>query len=128
MGKLDQLHHSKRMFTIRTDDGQDLRGVLANDDTAVDSLAPLFGQRAQVAGIAKFRASGTLWLIEADAVAPAAPGASPLSKAPKPLFPALDARSLHKSQGPKSGVAAVFGRWPGDETDSEIEDLLAENS
>jgi hypothetical protein len=53
---------------------------------------------------------------------------SVLSMEPKPLFPTLDTRALHRSQGPKSGVAAVFGRWPGDESDEEVEALLAEMS
>jgi hypothetical protein len=66
--------------------------------------------------------------IEADAIEAAADGPSVLSRVPSPLFPALDLRSLHKPQGPRSGVAAVMGRWPGDETDEETEALLAELS
>ncbi len=34
-------------------------------------------------------------------------------------------RELHKRQGPRSGVAAIIGRWPGDETDEEIDKALA---
>jgi hypothetical protein len=66
--------------------------------------------------------------IEAEAISPADEGLSVLSVAPKPLFSMLDTRALHRPQGPKSGIAAVFGRWPGDESDEEIGALLAETS
>ncbi len=128
VGKLDLLHHSKRMFTVRTDDGKDLRGAFVNDDVSLESLGQLFGQRACVSGVAKFRPSGDVLLIEAETITAAADGLAVLSTSPKPLLPALDVRGLHRSQGAKSGVVAVFGRWPGDESDEEIETLLAEMS
>ncbi len=128
VGKLDQLHHSKRMFTIRTDDGNDLKGLLATDDISVESLGQLFGQRAQVSGTVKFKASSAPLLIEAEMITAADSGPSVLSKIPRPLFPSLDHRALHKAQGPRSGVAAIFGQWPGEETDEEVEALLAELS
>lgn len=128
VGKLDQLHHSKRMFTIRTDDGNDLRGMVATDDVSLESLGHLFGQRAQVSGTVKFKASGAPLLVDAESVVAADDGPSVLSKAPRPLFSALDVRALHRSQGPRSGIAAVFGQCPGDEADEEVEALLADTS
>lgn len=128
VGKLDQLHHSRRRFTIQTDDGNDLRGVLAADYVSLDSLGSLFGQRTQVSGTVKFKPSGAPLLIEADSVVAAKDGPSVLSKTPKPLFSALDLRALHQPQGPRSGVSVVFGQWPGDETDEEVEALLADIS
>jgi hypothetical protein len=47
VGKLDQLHHSRRMFTLRTDDGKDVRG-LAGDSVRLEDLGALFGHRASV--------------------------------------------------------------------------------
>jgi hypothetical protein len=40
----------------------------------------------------------------------------------------LDRRALHRPQGPDSGVNAIIGRWPGDESDEEIIALLEELS
>jgi len=40
----------------------------------------------------------------------------------------FDRASLHKPQGPDSGINAVIGKWPGDETDEEINALLEELS
>jgi hypothetical protein len=40
----------------------------------------------------------------------------------------FDPRILHQPQGPDSGLNAVMGKWPGDETDEEILALLEELS
>jgi hypothetical protein len=127
VGKLDQLHHSKRMFTLRTDDGKDVRG-LAGDDVRVDDLGALFGQRARISGVARFRASGETLMVEADLIDAESGTSSVFSRAPKPLLPVTDTRALSRPQGPRSGVAAIFGRWPGDETDEEVQALLDELS
>lgn len=47
---------------------------------------------------------------------------------PTPLGVDIDIQTLHQPQGPKSGVSAFFGKWPGDETDEEIDSLLKELS
>jgi hypothetical protein len=40
----------------------------------------------------------------------------------------FDYSTLHKPQGPDSGINAVIGKWPGDETDEQIQALLEELS
>ncbi|HEY2292673.1 MAG TPA: hypothetical protein VGM86_18385 [Thermoanaerobaculia bacterium] len=40
----------------------------------------------------------------------------------------FDRSVLHQPQGPDSGLNAVMGKWPGDETDEEILALLEEMS
>jgi hypothetical protein len=128
VGKIEMLHHSKRMFTVRVDDGKEVRGVVVNEAVASEDLGRLFGQRARVSGLAKFRPSGEALLIEADGIESDDAAGGLLSRAPKALFQALDMRGLHRPQGARSGVAAVMGRWPGDESDEEVEALLAELS
>jgi hypothetical protein len=32
--------------------------------------------------------------------------------------------AVAKLQGPRSGMAAIMGRWPGDETEKEIHEAL----
>ena len=127
VGKLDQLHHSKRMFTLRTDDGKDVRGM-AGDDVRLDELGALFGQRARISGTARFRASGDTLMVEADLIEAESGASSVFSRAPRPLLPLTDTRSLSRPQGSRSGVAAIFGRWPGDETDEEVQAMLDELS
>jgi hypothetical protein len=38
----------------------------------------------------------------------------------------LTAKELHQSQDSRSGMAAIIGKWPGDETDGEIREALNE--
>ncbi len=40
----------------------------------------------------------------------------------------FDPNILHQPQGPDSGLNAVMGKWPGDESDEEILALLEEMS
>jgi hypothetical protein len=46
----------------------------------------------------------------------------------RPLVGKLDLKALHQPQGPDSGINAIIGKWPGDETDEEILALLEEMS
>jgi hypothetical protein len=45
-----------------------------------------------------------------------------------PIVGRLDRASLYKPQGPDSGINAIIGKWPGDESDEEILALLEELS
>jgi hypothetical protein len=40
----------------------------------------------------------------------------------------MDLQALHQPQGPDSGLNAVMGKWPGDESEEEILALLEELS
>jgi hypothetical protein len=47
-----------------------------------------------------------------------------LSQVPLPVAGKLDERALRVPQGPRSGVAAIFDQWPGEESDEQIEKAL----
>ena len=126
-GKIDVIRHSDRAFTLILESGEPIRGVLAEGDPHL--LTEHFGKVAVVSGVAHFRPSGTLLRIDADALD--AGGERDLalwSAKPQPLFAELDARDLHRPQGPRSGINAIVGKWPGDETDEEVSALLEEIS
>ncbi|MBL9020584.1 MAG: hypothetical protein JNL21_00230 [Myxococcales bacterium] len=127
VGKLDALRHSDRMFTLVLDDGRVVRGVVT-PSVDLEVLGTLWGKRARVAGLSKFRPSGAVLRIEAESVIEAAGDLSLFTSMPRPLLGDLDMRSLHQPQGPRSGLAAIVGKWPGDESDEEIAELLAELS
>lgn len=46
----------------------------------------------------------------------------------KVLVRKFDRRALHQPQGPDSGINAIIGKWPGDESEEEILALLEEMS
>jgi len=126
-GKLDLLRHTSRMFTLVLEDGAAVRGVLGGD-VDLDRVGHLWGKNARISGAAKFRPSGAVLRIEADDVHPAEGDFSVWSKSPRPLLGELDTRTLHREQGPRSGVSALFGKWPGHETEEEFLRALAEVS
>jgi len=127
VGKLDALRHGDRMFTLVLDDSRVVRGVVT-PSVDLDVLGTLWGKRARVAGLSKFRPSGAVLRIEAESVVEAEGDLSLFTSMPRPLLGDLDLRSLHQPQGPRSGLAAIVGKWPGDESDEEIAELLAELS
>ncbi|MBV8308823.1 MAG: hypothetical protein JO344_00350 [Planctomycetaceae bacterium] len=126
-GRLGSLRHSDRRFTLILGDGRSVTGIAEGVEDR--HLASLWGQTVVVSGLAVFRPSGALLRIEADHIARASPADLEIwSQIPRPLGADLDIRTLYQPQGPRSGVNAFFGKWPGDETDEEINSLLEELS
>jgi hypothetical protein len=123
--KLDALHHSDRVFRLVAESGQTIEGVIG-DDIDLGALARLWGQAARVSGVAKFRPSGALLRIDAERIEPATGEVSLWSRAPTPIFRELDGRKLSVPQGPRSGVSAIWGQWPGDESDEEFDAALSQ--
>jgi len=82
VGKLDMIRDSTHTFALIMDDGQEVRGTLA--DKQVGTLTDLFKQRVAVSGRAVFRASGRLLRTDADSVRIAAPSDEFFAKVPRP--------------------------------------------
>lgn len=128
-GKLETIRHSDRAFSLVLESGESLRGVVATDQIGPEDLAALFGRQALVGGQAKFRPSGSPLRIEADLIEPASGNdVVVFSSAPTPLFGELHPREVQRAQGSKSGLAAIVGQWPGDETDEQVRAALADLS
>jgi hypothetical protein len=126
-GKVDEIRHSDRAFTLVLKGGETLRGVLVEGDPG--ELASYFGRPAVVSGLAQFRPSGTVLRVDAERLAPASDDDLEIWSAnPTPLFRDTPLRELVRPQGPRSGLNAIIGMWPGDETDEEIFALIEEIS
>jgi hypothetical protein len=125
-GTLDTIRHSDRMFTLIVGDGKAVKGIA--EGLASEQLAGLFGQSVIVAGTAIFRPSGGLLRIEADSIERGGPEAAVWARVPAPLFHGVDVPALRQPQGLRSGVNAIIGRWPGEETEEEIAAALGELS
>ena len=123
-GKLDLLKHRDRIFTLDLEDGTSLRGVISSPEFNLRDLGKLWGTQVRISGTAKFRPSGRVLRVETESVVPAPGDISLWSKSPRPIFAPLDERALHVPQGPKSGVSAIFGQWPGDENEEEFLEAL----
>jgi hypothetical protein len=107
--------------------GESIRGVLADDDAQM--LPAIWGRDAVVTGVAHFRPSGALLRIDAEHIEPGGERDLRLwSSVPRPLFGSGEAPAAPRSQTSRSGIAAIFGQWPGDETDEELLAMLEEIS
>jgi hypothetical protein len=119
-GRVDAIRHSDRMFTLILESGTVLKGYADRLDPA--RLAALFGRPAIVSGTAIFRPSKAILRIDADQIESAAAEQLQIwAKIPRPVLGSLDLRSLRETQGPRTGINAIIGEWPGDESDQEIQ-------
>jgi hypothetical protein len=126
VGKLDMIRDSTQTFALIMEDGQEVRCMMAKEE--VETLTPLFKHRVAVSGRAVFRASGRLLRLEAESVRDAAPSDRFFARVPKPNAQRYDPRRALKEQSHKRGVAAIIGKWPGDESDEQIDEWLEEMS
>jgi hypothetical protein len=119
VGKLDMIRHSTRSFGLTMDSGEEIHGVLKSEDS-IHELREFFGQRVLALGQAVYRPSGRLLRIDAVEVEPAVNAPLLWSKVPPPQA-AKPAKSRDRlGTGPRHGVAAFFGTWPGEESGAEL--------
>lgn len=121
-GKLDMISLSTGGFELILDDGTPAPGVFIEGDLA--TKASLVGSRVLVQGRAIYQTSGRLLQIDARSIDPGADAPGFWSKISPPLGRKLDLRALRKPQTPTSGVSAIFGIWPGNETDEEWAEMI----
>jgi hypothetical protein len=126
VGTLDGLEASTQRFSVLFDTGEKVTGVFPDDK--IDTMQGLWRDRVLVLGTAIYRASGRLLRIDADDVRPGRHEAAIFSRLPTPPHERIDVARLHREQGRRSGLAAIMGRWPGDETDEVIEAALKQLS
>lgn len=122
VGKLDMVRHSTRSFGLLLDQGQEVRGVLQEGDPEL--LKKYFGREITIFGKAVYRPSGSLLRIDAQEIADTTEGREAFSSIPEAL--SKTNRVERKPQSSRSGVAAFFDTWPGEETDAELLTALGE--
>ena len=125
-GTLDQIRYSNSAFTLLLHDEErtSIRGYLS-ESLQPDVLVPHWGKEVAMSAVVHFRPSGAPLRIEAQHVRPASSSdLAVFSEVPQPIESRLDLKSLTRPQGPSSGMNAIFGRWPGNETAEEIIEAL----
>jgi hypothetical protein len=118
-GTLDTISATKSDVVLALTDGTTVAARLDAHDNK--QLKALSGSRVVVSGIAQFRPSGTLLVIDVEHLGPARDGDELFERAPK--VAAKPVASL-LPQDEATGVSAFFGTWPGDETDEELLSVL----
>jgi len=125
-GHLDMIRASTLSFALKLASGQEVRGGLQQGDA--EMLQRHFQSEVVVLGKAVFRPSGRLLRIDADELHQATQSDRFFSETPKPVRRKLDIREIVRAQQHKKGLAAIIGKWPGNETEEEIERALMEVS
>lgn len=123
-GTLDMIRVSDCAFELLLRDGVRLRAVWTGE--AVVSLAEQLNSLVLIEGEAVFRPSGSLLRVDTDAIAPSNGADTFFSRVPTPDARTLRNRAYRERQTATTGFNAIYGRWPGDESDDEILKTLAE--
>lgn len=129
-GTLDTISHQARTFVLKvlTDKASEsVRGIVPSE--LRDELSGLWGKPVIVSGTAFFTSRGRVQRIEAEHIAPADERALAMwQQIPMPMGATPAPGELRRPQGPDSGLNAIFGQWPGDESDEALITALDELS
>jgi hypothetical protein len=122
-GLLNTIRHSDKAFVLQIGAGTSVRGILQEGS---QSLSQFFGKMVVVSGQALFRPTGTLLRIDATRIDPANEADQAIwSALPIPFESSIHQRDYNQHQGPRSGVNAVFGKWPKTLSKEEMEKVAA---
>lgn len=117
-GILDTISASDIVLLL--DQGETVQGRL--EQPAPEELRALCGTKVVASGVAQFRPSGRLSVVDVEYVGPARDADAMWSRIPAPMPARYSPVARLVPQDARSGVAAFFGTWPGDES---VEELLA---
>lgn len=125
LGKLGDLRPEERSFTLLLDDGTSVRCELVSGDWKVVERQK--GRRTVVEGMAVWPMRGPLRRVECDVI-----GSGKREQAMWSRLPPMPIHSISlppQASSPRPwGYPAIIGKWPGDESDEEIDRLLEEIS
>jgi len=120
-GVLDTISASRPDVVLSLADGTKLPARLETHD--LQELKTLFGAKVVISGVAHYRPSGHLLLVDVESVAPARDADDLFSAVPLPRTRLSLPEPVE--QDATSGVSAFFGCWPGDESDDDLLTALA---
>jgi hypothetical protein len=122
VGKLDMIRYSTRSAGLLLDSGDEIRCAFVNE--AIDDLKQFLNEEVTLLGKAIYRPSGSVLRIDVEEILRTTMGRTQFSSIPSPSD--VRPRRERKLQNARSGVSAIFGTWPGEESDEELLAALAE--
>jgi len=125
-GVLDMIRASTNTLAIRLETGEEVKGILTVG--SVVDLHDLFQKPVTLLGRAVYRPSGALLRVDAVEVRQMQEEDEFFARIPEPTMRPLNMMEVQREQRGKGGVAVIIGRWPGDESDAEIDAALRELS
>jgi hypothetical protein len=118
-GTLDMVQASDSSFRLVLADGRTIPGKLVRGP--ITSLARVLGRRLLVFGTGKFGPAGELEWVEADGFLPNDGESWTVSATDPPVSDEVREELARR-------LRSVIGKWPGDETDEQINAALEELS
>ncbi len=123
-GTLDMIRYSARGFALKLSDGKEVQGVLDRTEM-IETLSGFLNKKIVIVGKAIYRPSGAVLRVDVQHVEKDSGESALFSRIPLPILrkPSLPRAGTESS---KTGTAAFFGAWPGDETDEQLLTSLKE--
>ncbi|WP_421948681.1 hypothetical protein [Phaeodactylibacter xiamenensis] len=119
-GIVELLQYSKLKVKIKTAEGI-VDGFLS-DDLSSEDIAPFWGKEITITGTSHFKPRGRS-VIEIERVFEPGAGDDFFSKRPKSETVDMQIARQIREKG-SNPLADIVGKWPGEETDEEFEELL----
>lgn len=119
-GVVELLQFSKLKVKIKTTEGI-VDGFLS-DDLSSDDIAPFWGKEVTITGTSHFKPRGQT-IIEIERVFEPSAGDSYFSKRTRSETVEMQLQRQIREKG-SNPLAEIIGKWPGDETDEEFEQML----
>ena len=119
-GTLDTISASRSDVILELKDGTKVPARMEDHD--LDALKKLLGKAVVVSGVAHYRPSGRLLLLDVESIGEAGAGdrvfeTAPIARKRLPVVTPV-------AQDESSGVSAFFGTWPGHESEEELLEAL----
>lgn len=119
-GTLDTVSASRSDVVLTLKDGTRVPGRM--EEHNLEALRSLLGKEVVVSGMAHYRPSGRLLLVDVEALDVARAEDRVFQRAPVARKQKVVIEPTSSSD--TSGVSAFFGTWPGEETDAELLEAL----
>jgi len=121
-GVIDEMKFSREQVILTTNDTKKIVVIVAK--ALFQDLKEYFGQEIAISGIAHFKPGGQLSYVKMESFGKAGKAALMLSRKPdKITMPQQIALQIREGKK-RNPLPDIIGKWPGDETDEEFEQLL----
>lgn len=116
VGRIDMVRWSTRSMAIRVEDGTEYRCAVINEE--VGDLGQYGGHEVTVLGEAIYRPTGSVLRLDVEQVLNTTVGRAAYSEIPLSFENRQEV--ARQRQTARTGISAVFGSWPGNESDEEL--------
>ncbi|HEX3966373.1 MAG TPA: hypothetical protein VHW70_00270 [Edaphobacter sp.] len=122
VGRIDMVRWSTRSMAIQVADGTEYRCAVISED--IGDLGQYGGREVTVLGKAIYRPTGSVLRLDIEQVLDTTVGRAAHSEIPLSFEKRNEAD--RRRQTSRNGISAVFGSWPGEESDEELLEGLSE--